>query len=218
MVDIFDEVDEELRAERAQAVLRRYAGVIIAAAVLIVGAAAGWQAWRWYQAKQDAAAAQQYMVAMHAANAAATDDARRQALAALQPVVAGAPDGYRTLARLRAAALKADSGDVAGAATLWTEVAADSGADPLLRQLASLLWATHQIDTADPALLESRLKPLTEPGNVWRPLAEEQLAVLDLRQGKPDPARTILTRLANDVTAPAGLRGRAAGLLARLGG
>ena len=49
VVDIFDEVDEELRAERAQQLLKRYAGVIIAAALLIVGAAAGWQGWRWYR-------------------------------------------------------------------------------------------------------------------------------------------------------------------------
>ena len=42
MVDIFDEVDEELRAERAQQLLKKYGGVIVAAAVAIVGAAAGW--------------------------------------------------------------------------------------------------------------------------------------------------------------------------------
>jgi len=46
VVDIFDEVDEELRAERAQQLLKRYGGVIIAGAILIVGAAAGWQGWR----------------------------------------------------------------------------------------------------------------------------------------------------------------------------
>ena len=33
MVDIFDEVDEELRADRAEALLKRYGGVIDGAAV-----------------------------------------------------------------------------------------------------------------------------------------------------------------------------------------
>ena len=64
MVDIFDEVDEELRAERAQALLKRYGGVIVAAVLLIVAAAAGWQGWRWYQARQDQAAAAEYLTAM----------------------------------------------------------------------------------------------------------------------------------------------------------
>lgn len=46
MVDIFDEVDEDLRAERAQALLKRYGGLLIALALLTIGAAGGWQAWR----------------------------------------------------------------------------------------------------------------------------------------------------------------------------
>ena len=53
----------------------------------------------------------------------------------------------------------------AGAAALWDQVAADSSADPLLRDLASLLWAQHQIDSGDPSLLEARLKALAAPEN-----------------------------------------------------
>ncbi len=70
MVDIFDEVEEELRAERAQQLLKRYSGLIIAAALVIIGAAAGWQGWRWYQARQDAAAASEFLTAMTLADAA----------------------------------------------------------------------------------------------------------------------------------------------------
>ncbi len=54
MVDIFDEVEEDLRAERAQRLLKRYGGVIARGRDPMVGAAAGWQGWRWYQARQDA--------------------------------------------------------------------------------------------------------------------------------------------------------------------
>ena len=97
---------------------------------------------------------------------------------------AGHLTGYATLARLREAALKADAGDLQGAAALWDQVASDSSADPLLRDLASLLWAQHLIDSGDPALLEARLKALAAPDNSWRSLAEEQLALLDLRRGK----------------------------------
>jgi hypothetical protein len=221
VVDIFDEVDEDLRAERAQKLLQRYAPLIIAAALLIVGAAAGWQGWRWYQAKQDQAAAAAFLEAMTVAGtttAGTTTPANRAAATAMfARLAATAPEGYRTLARLREAALKADGGDLQGAAALWNEVAADSSADPLLRDLANLTWAERLIDTADPALLEARLKALAAPDNPWRPLAEEQLAVLDMRLGKSDAAKTTLRRLAGDAAAPAGVRGRASALLARLG-
>lgn len=220
MVDIFDEIDEELRADRAKALLKRYGGVIIAAAVLVVAAAAGWQAWRWYQAKQDMVAARKFIATMTAADSAGTNAAaRKTAIAEFNGVAATAPsDGYRTLARLRSAALEAQNGNLPGALTLWNDIATDGSADPLLRDLATLLWAQHQIDTGDPSLLAARLKPLAAPDNAWRPLAEEQLALLDLRQGKTAAAKTTLTRLAQDLTAPVGVRGRAADLLARLGG
>lgn len=215
MVDIFDEVDEELRAERTQQLLRRYGGLIVAVALLIVGAAAGWQGWRWYEARQDRAAAVQFLGAMSLASQPAN---RPAAIAAFNGLANAAPDGYRTLARLREAALKADTGDLPGAIALWDEVAGDSSADPLLRDLASLMWAQHQIDSGDPALLQARLKPLAAPDNAWHALAQEQLALLDLRQGHADAAKTTLHRLAQDTTAPNGVRGRANALLQRLGG
>jgi hypothetical protein len=221
LVDIFDEVEEELRAERAQALLKKYGGVIVAAALLIVGAAAGWQGWRWYQARQDQAAAAAYLTAMTLAEptAAGSNAANRPAaIGEFDRLAATAPEGYRTLARLRAAALKADAGDLQGAAALWDQVAADGSADPLLRDLASLLWAQHLIDSADPSLLEARLKALTAPDNPWHALADEQLALLDMRLGKTDQAKTALRSLAQDTTAPSGVRGRASGLLSRLGG
>jgi hypothetical protein len=221
VVDIFDEVDEELRAERAQQLLKRYGGLIVAGALVIVGAVAGWQGWRWYEARQDQAAAIEYLAAMNLTNATAagsSEATRAAATAAFAKLATAAPDGYATLARLREAALKADSGDLPGAVALWDQVAGDSSTDPLLRDLASLLWAQHQIDTGDPALLESRLKALAAPDNPWRSLAKEQLALLDLRQGKTDQAKTTLRQLAQDTTAPNGVRGRASGLLTRLGG
>lgn len=222
VVDIFDEVDEELRAERAQKLLQRYAGVIIGAALLIVGAAAGWQAWRWYQARQDQAAAVEFLTAMTLADTTTagtiTPANRAAAIAAFDRLAGIAPEGYRTLARLREAALKADGGDPQGASALWDQVAGDASADPLLRDLANLSWAERLIDSADPALLEARLKALMGPDNVWRTLAEEQLALLDMRQGHQDAAKTTLRRLAEDSTAPKGVRGRASALLNRLGG
>jgi hypothetical protein len=217
VVDIFDEVDEELRAERAQLLLKRYAGLIIAVALLIVAAVAGWQAWHWWQARQDMAAGQRYLAAMALMQSPAAAANNQEILGTFDTLAQSAPEGYRTLARLQAAALKAQHGDPRGAAAQWNDIATDGSADPLLRDLASLLWCQQQIDTGDPALLETRLKALAEPGNAWRPLAQEQLALLDLRQGKTEAAKASLSKLTQDVTAPNGVRQRAAALLGRLG-
>ena len=49
-------------------------------------------------------------------------------------------------------------------------------------------------------------------------LALEQQALIQMRSGAPDAARDILRQLAADVTVPEGVRNRANGLLAKLGG
>lgn len=220
MTDIFDEVAEELRAERTRQLLQRYAGVLIGAALLAVAAVAGWQAWRWYEARQDRIAATSYMNAMMAAEATGKDAAaaHKRALVNLDALAQTAPDGYRTLARLRAAALEADDGDLRGALGLWNAVAADSAADPVLRGLATLLWAQHQIDSGNPGFVRGRLTVLAVPDNPWHALAKEQLALLDLREGKKQAARHTLTTLSKDPTAPAGVRERATAVLAEING
>ena len=219
MVDIFDEVEEELRAERTQRLFRKYGPLLVAAALLVVLGVGGWQGWRWWQGRQDTAVASQYVGAMNVADSAGTDKAKQEtAIKAFADIARKAPEGYRTLARLQEAALKAQTGDISGASKLWDTVASDRSAPPLLRDLASLLWAQHQIDTANPGMLRARLKALTTPDNAWSALAQEQLAVLDLREGKKDAAKKQLTQLAQDITAPNGVRARAAGLLAQLGG
>jgi hypothetical protein len=207
VVDIFDEVEEDLRAERAEKLLKKYAWLVVAVAVAIVGAAAGWQLWTRYQHRQDAAAATGFVAAQDGTNP----------FPALDQLAAAGPEGYKTLARLRAAALKATAGDLQGAQSLWNAVASDSSADPLLRDFASLMATARELDHGDPAQLEARLKPLAAPDNAWSSLAREQLAMLDLRQGKIDDARKTLEALSIDIGAPPGLRARAAALLAGLG-
>lgn len=217
MPDIFDEVAEDLRADRARALLTRYGTVLVAAAVLVVAGAGGWRAWQWYDGKQTAKRAALYLDAMQTADAQ-TPAGRDAAIAQFAAIAATAPTGYRTLAQLREAGLKADAGDLAGASALWDAVAGDGAADPLLRDLASLQWAIHHIDSADPAVVAARLAPLAVPTNPWHALATEAQAMLALHQGQTEAARATLTTLAQDVTAPQGVRQRAEGMLARIGG
>lgn len=217
MSDIFAEVDEDLRAERARKLLQKYGGVLIAAALVVIAATGAWQAWSYYQAKETARVAQVFLTAMREASTQAAAD-RTAALAGLDQVAREGASGYRALARLRAAAIRFDAGERDIALALWDQVSADSGVDPLLRDLATLQFVWHQIDTGTPADLRARLARITAPENPWRPLAEEAQALLELREGHKDAARDLLKRLAQDQQAPDGVRGRAGGLLTRLGG
>lgn len=221
VADIFDEINQDLRAERAKQFARSYGWVVALAAVLLIGAGGAWQGWRWYQARQSTGVASEYLAAMRAVAAPAPGSdpiaARIAATAGFDRLTNSTSDGYRSLARLRAAALHSSAGDVPAALALWDKLAADTTADPLLRDLANLLWVQHQVDAGDPAAVEGRLQPLVAAGNPWRHLALENQAWLALRTGRADAARDTLRTLAADATAPDGVRGRANGLLTRLG-
>lgn len=220
MADIFDEVDDDLRGERSRALVRRLAVPAIVLVVLVALGTGGWQAWRWRQEQQARAVSGTFIAAMQAADAptpGGQQAGRAEAERLFATVAAQGPDGYRVLAELREAGLRADGGELPAALALWNTVSADPGADPLLRDYASLLWAQHQVDAGDPAAVRSRLAPLMTPENAWRPLATEAQALLDLRTGNDAPARVALRRIASDVTAPAGARQRATVLLQSLG-
>lgn len=215
--DIFDEVDEDLRADRAQKLLQRYAGVLIAAFIAVIACVGAWQGWKYYETREALRLGTIYLAAMRDADAVPPGP---NAVAGFAQVAKEADSGYRSLARMRQAALAAQSGQAAEALALWDQVASDSTADRLLRDTASLHWALAQIDSQSPAdgLVEARLKTLVAPTNPLRALADEGLGLLALRQGKLDAARATFKQLAQDVTAPQGVRGRANGLLTQLGG
>ena len=215
MPDLFDEVQEDLRAERMQALLKRYGGLLAGAALLVVLGVAGLQGWRWWQAREASAAATLYLATAQAAAAPGADG--KEMAQRFADLARTAPSGYAMLARLRAAALRAEAGERDAALALWDQVARDTSVEPLYRDLATLLWGLHALDAGDPGAVEARLAPLAAATGPWRYSAEEVRALASIRRGETDAARRALTALAGDQAAPEGVRQRAGRLLTGLG-
>ena len=216
MPDIFDEVSEDLRADRSRAMLRRYGGWLIAAAVAVVIATGGWEAWSAHRKSQSDAEGAKFLTAAEIADGPA--EKRRDALPALLDLAQNGSSGYRTLARLRAAGVLADTGDLPGALAQWDAVSADSSAEKDLRDFADLQWALHQVDKGDPATVQSRLQKLTGANAAWKGLALEGEVMLAIRQGQTDRARELVKSLITDPNVPETVRGRASVLQLQLGG
>ncbi len=222
MPDIFDEVEADLRAERAQSVLRRY-GVLIGLG--LVAALAGTGAYVVFSQKHQATADEAAIRFLDAAQLAdksvgalsgVDKTTASQAAASLARLAASGPDGYQVLARLRLAALQWELGKTRDAVATWKSVSDDASASALLRDFATVTSGQHQADEADPQVLKQSLEAVTAPDNPWRPMAEQVIAVLDLRQGKTHEAVAILRRLSTDTTAPEGVRQMTADLLSAL--
>lgn len=217
MVDIFDEVDEDLRAERLGAFVRRYGAALIALAVLVVLAVAGWQVWLWHRGQQNARAATAFIAALDHAGARGSAAERAQIAAQFAAIARRAPRGYATLARLNEASLLADSGHQAEAVGIWNALMNDGAISPVLRDVATLGWASHVLETAEPSLIQAKLETLAANGNAWRPIALQYLALLDLRTGDKAGAIKTFRSVADDVSTPRDMRNMANAMAEALG-
>ncbi|WP_181705507.1 tetratricopeptide repeat protein [Chthonobacter rhizosphaerae] len=204
MADIFDEVGEDLRREQMKKIWQRYGVVIIAIAVLIVVGVAGWRIWEHYAATRAAEAGSAYMTALKDAEADPAAAAER-----LLAFASDAPDGYRVLARFRAASEKAKAGEVPGAIEAF-QALADAAAVPTdLRDLARIRAAMLALDVEDLAAVKARLEPLAAPTNSWRNAAGELIALAAIKAGDWAEARTRVEAVLADPALSQDIRSRA---------
>ncbi|HTQ71201.1 MAG TPA: tetratricopeptide repeat protein [Acidocella sp.] len=221
MVDIFDEVSEDLRHERAVTLAKRYGGLLIIAAILVLAGVAGQEIWQAHQTKQADKSATQYLALTQAADqpgASLTPAQADSAAQQLQDFAQTAPEDYKTLARLRAAALYASAQETDKAAALWTRIGADEAAPTLLRDAANLLYAQHELGTAQDSDILARLQPMVQAQNPYHGLAREMQALVYLHQGNKAMAQSLFTQVQDDPSAPEGARNRAQAMLAKLNG
>lgn len=211
MSDIFREIDEELRRDNLLKLWSRYGRYIIAVVVLAVVIAGGIVAWRDHQATERRAQGQRYSNVL----ALARDGKDGEAAKGFAQLVQEG-GGYSLLAGFEDAELLAKSGDKAAALAAYDRLAGSSDIDPELRDLAVLLSVMHGLPDGDATAAIERLQPLTVAGSPWRTSALDLMAAAKLKVGDRSGALAIYKDLADDLSAPRGLRARAAEMAAAL--
>jgi hypothetical protein len=196
------EVDEEYRRDRIAEVWKRYNGVIVAVAVLIVAAVAGWRYWQYREATQAQAAAARYQEAMRLDQ----DGKGEESAQILRGLTTDSAAGYRLLARFRLAAETGQQNAEDGAKA-FDALAADGSVPPVMQDLARLRAAMLRLD-ADPAAAQAALERIATPANAWRHTAREMLGLAALKRGDYDAAGRWFDQIAADRETPQSLRSR----------
>lgn len=215
MVDIFKEVEEDLRRHRMQSMWDRFGKYVIGLLVAMVLAVGGYQYWEFHQRNVQAGESAEFSEAL----AMIENSDRDGGLAALDSLRQSGSTGYRALAALREAETLARMGEIEDAIIIYERLAADSGTNPALRDYGELMAIAHLIDQGDdPDVLAGRLQKLAAPGAPWAHLATELEGILLLEQGRIDAARERFIALAVNEDLSPGLRQRAEALAAVAGG
>lgn len=211
MSELFDEVDEEVRREQLKKLWDQYSIYIIAAALLIIAAVAGWRGYEYLEAQKAAEAG----AAFNAALELAEQNKHEEAQAAFDKLATTAPAGYRMLARLRAAG-EAAARDPQAGAKMFDELAGDRSIGTEQQDLARIRAAGLMLDTDSYPNMLQRLEAATKPDATFRHTARELLALSAWRANDTTAARQWLDMIANDGETPAAMRSRAEALQALL--
>jgi len=208
VVDVFSEVDEQLRAERLRSFMQLAVPAFIAALVLSVLAVAGVQGWQMYQASQSAKAAQAYQAALDA-------ETRGEDAKAFQQFDDLAKHGgpYQALALMQQGGIRMDQNKAADAAALFDK-AASASKSPLISDIAALKSAYAAMDSAPLAQIEAKLTPLAVPARPYHVQAREALALVRLANGQAAKAKSDLVAIANALDTPDSARQRAQAIVA----
>lgn len=201
-----DEVSEEVRRDRLYALMRRWGWVPILVVIAIVGGAAylEWQGAQ--QRSQSEAFGDALLTALDA------DDTEAR-IAALEAVEVPSSEAGIILALLTAA--EAANGEDRVAAAAMLRAAAD--APDLPRRYVDLArLKAEMLDPAPEAEARATLEALAAPGAPYSGLAEEQLALMEVRAGDLDAGLDRLRAIERSAVATAGLQQRAAQLIVAL--
>ena len=204
MVDLFDEVEEELRSDRYLNLLRSLAPWVTGVfAVVLLGYLGFWGYTVW-QDRNLAAGALAYQKGV---DALSTDDTKAALDGFEAARKAGAP-GYKALALMQEGNLRAELNKPDEAAKLFDQ-AADAAPNQIVGDLARLKAAQVLLDTAPLPQLATRLTPLMDAKRPYAIFARETLAMARLMAGKDADARKDFSVIQLSLTAPEDMRQRA---------
>ena len=205
MVDVFEEVEEQLRSDRYRTLTLRYlpwvgGGLLVALAISL-------GVWGYGQYRQggEEKASLAYAGGLDSLAHGDRDQAyQRFAQAADAPSA-----GYKALALMQQAGIRMDQQRTADAVSLLDQAAA-AAPNPIIGDAARLKSAFALLDTASESDIEARLKPLTsKTTSPYYALAREAVAMAKLKAGRTADALSdfnVLTLLPN---APDSVRQRA---------
>lgn len=204
MTDIFHEVEEDLRREKAKRLWAQFGPYVLLVAVLIVVAVGGWRGWEYWREQQAAAEGDRFVSALNLA----TENKHDEAIKALDEIAATGSGGYPVLASFRAASELAATKKTDEAVKAFDAIAAKSDTPALLKAMARLRAALLVVDTADLATMQSRVGDLAAVGAPWRHSARELLGLTAYRVGDLEAARSQFQAIADDPETPQSMQSR----------
>lgn len=198
MSDLFNEVNDDLRREKLEKFWEENKAFILSCIIAAILGTAGATYWKSTRLTQNLEATSAFYDAFQ------TNDVDQIATYAN-----GAKKNHAALAKLASASLFYKRSRPEDGLKMLQAIQNDKSIDKTYRELAVLSEASHTMDTADLAMLEKKLIPLSDKSSTWHLSANEFLAVIAAQQEKYTKAIEILAIIKDSDIASQNMKERA---------
>ena len=207
MSDIFQEIDEDLRQDKAARLWKAYGKYIVALAIFIILAIGSY---RFIEHKNEKHREQTSELYELASEAGRSGD-KKAAIELFSDEMFDENIGYSIISKLKKAALAKSNNDLEGTEIVLKEIITNEDIPLYLRDLARLKLFASDSDNNS-----SQLEVLIEEEGPWKFLALELKGGIQLEGGNLKEARSIFKELTDDANTPNNLRRRASEILKAL--
>ena len=195
------EVDEDLRQKQINNLWKKYGKFIIGIAFGIVLLVSG-------RALYSSFVESNYIEQANAFSKAVKLDGS-EITAALEPVIASDVDGYEIIATFKKAELETAAKNIQGAISTLDQFIKFGTVAIVYKDMANIQAAILELDTAESDVVRARLALILNGTSKFRYIANEILALSELRNDELEAAILRLEALVVDVETPAGVKNRA---------
>ena len=204
MADLFQEIDEELRQDKASKLWSIYGKYIISVVIIVIGSVAGYRFWQQDQIAKGEKASVIYESAMALGS---SGDIQGAIKLLSNPEISETP-AYLALAKMQKANFAIKIKDVEASMLTFKDIMEDDATPLFIRDLANFNYISVGLKAQAGVMDVSKLDTLIQTDNPWRFIAKEFRVSRALENGNITLARTLLSELADDENAPIRLRGR----------
>ena len=204
------EIDEDVKNDNLKVLWNRYGIFIILFVVLAVSAAVSFEKIKSWKIAQNQANTENYMVATQ------LREDPENTIAALKNISANDKGIFGDFAKLQIANVLFTQDKQEEALAALQELLDGKEVNTEVKHIALIKLATYKVDTMPRAEFEALLKPLTETENSWKPLAQDLLAMVAIRDGDVETAQEIYKNILKIKDLPENFRNKVQDMLSSL--